>query len=465
VAVDTNGNVYVADYANHTIRKVTAAGRVTTLAGLAGSFGTNDGTGSAARFNYPAGVAVDTNGNVYVADQDNHTIRRVTPAGVVTTLAGSAGASGTNDGAGSAARFNYPAGVAVFSNGNVYVADQYNDTIRQVTPVGTNSVVTTLAGLAGSSGSADGTGSVARFNHPAGVAVDTNGKVYVADYLNDTIRQVTPVGTNWGVTTLAGLAGSLGGADGPGSAARFARPAGVAVDTNGNVYVADYLNDTIRKVAPAGTNWLVTTLAGLAGSPGSTDGTGSAARFANPSGAAVDANGDVYVADSANNTIRKGAVSVGPPVILLQPQSQTAMVGSNVVIAVAVAGTSPLGYQWILNSINISAATASAYTITNVQPSQAGSYSILVTNAFGWTLSSNALLTVNATVLLSSAGFTTNGFHFWLTGPVGVYVIQASTNLANWVPLATNSNPGGLWDYTDPSTIGVGRRFYRALLQ
>jgi streptogramin lyase len=465
VAVDTNGNVYVADYANHTIRKITPMGVVTTLAGLAGSSGTNDGTGSAARFYFPAGMAVDTNGNVYVADQDNHTIRQVTPAGVVTTLAGSGGVSGTNDGTGSAARFNYPAGVAVGTSGNVYVADQYNDTIRQATPVGTNWVVTTLAGLAGSSGSADGTGSAARFARPAGVAVDTNGNVYVADYLNDTIRRVAPVGTNWVVTTLAGLAGSLGSADGTGSATRFARPAGVATDINGNIYVADQYNDTIRKVAPVGTNWMVTTLAGLAGIYGSTDGTGSAARFSNPSGTAVDANGNVYVADSANNTIRKGALSVGPPVILLQPQSQTVAAGSNVVFAVAATGTSPLGYQWLFNGIDISTATASAYTITNAQPIQAGDYFVLISNAVGMAASSDALLTVNTNVLLSSAGFTTNGFQFVLTGPVGIYVIQVATDLVNWLPLATNSTPTGLWDYADPSAIGVGRRFYRAQLQ
>jgi sulfur carrier protein ThiS len=297
------------------------------------------------------------------------------------------------------------------------------------------------------------------------VAVDTNGNVYVADYLNDTIRRVAPVGTNWVVTTLAGLAGSLGSADGTGSATRFARPAGVATDINGNIYVADQYNDTIRKVAPVGTNWMVTTLAGLAGIYGSTDGTGSAARFSNPSGTAVDANGNVYVADSANNTIRKGALSVGPPVILLQPQSQTVAAGSNVVFAVAATGTSPLGYQWLFNGIDISTATASAYTITNAQPIQAGDYFVLISNAVGMAASSDALLTVNTNVLLSSAGFTTNGFQFVLTGPVGIYVIQVATDLVNWLPLATNSTPTGLWDYADPSAIGVGRRFYRAQLQ
>src|ERR1039458_7508417 len=186
------------------------------------------------------------------------------------TLAGLAGSSGTNDGTGSAARFYLPWGVAVDSAGNVYVADRYNSTIRKVTPVGTNWVVTTLAGLAGSQGSADGTGSTARFLEAVGVEVDSAGNVYVADTFNNTIRKVTPVGTNWVVTTLAGLAGSQGGADGTGSAARFYTPYNLAVDSAGNVYVGDGQNYTIRrgsnscplvitcstnKTVQCGTNW------------------------------------------------------------------------------------------------------------------------------------------------------------------------------------------------------------------
>jgi len=248
--------VYVADTFNHTIRKVTPGGVVTTLAGLAGSSGSADGTGSAARFYNPYGVAVDSAGNVYVADTDNCTIRKVTPGGVVTTLAGLAGNRGSADGTGSAARFYNPFGVAVDSAGTVYVADSRNHTIRKVTPGG---MVTTLAGLATSPGSADGTGSAARFYGPMGVAVDSAGNVYVADSSNYTIRKVTPGGV---VTTLAGLAGNRGSADGTGSDARFYCPWGVAVDSAGNVYVADSLNHTIRKVTPSG---VVTTLAGAAG--------------------------------------------------------------------------------------------------------------------------------------------------------------------------------------------------------
>jgi len=181
--------VFVADYFNNTIRKVSAAGVVTTLAGSPGNEGSADGTGSAARFRYPSGIAVDSTSNVYVADAGNHTIRKVTPAGVVTTLAGSAGVAGSADGTGSAARFNIPSGVAVDSVGNVYVADTGNHTIRKVTATG---VVTTIGGSAGIRGIADGTGSAALFNAPDGVAVDSADTVYVADTWNHRISKGTP---------------------------------------------------------------------------------------------------------------------------------------------------------------------------------------------------------------------------------------------------------------------------------
>jgi sugar lactone lactonase YvrE len=305
VAVDSVGNVYVADSFNETIRKVTPAGVVTTLAGLATVSGTEDGKGSAARFNSPNGVAVDGAGNVYVADSADDTVRKVTPEGVVTTLAGMVNVSGSKDGKGSAARFGSmfggPSGVAVDGVGNIYVADEANQTIRKITPAG---VVTTLAGVAGSQGTNDGPAKVARFHDPEGITVDKSGNVYVADFNNHTIRKVTPKGV---VTTLAGLAGSLGCVDGKGNAARFGGipsfgPSGVAVGTDGNIYVADIGNHAIRKVTPEG---VVTTLAGSAGGTGSTDGTGAAASFRYPGGAAVDKEGNVYVADTGNDTIRK----------------------------------------------------------------------------------------------------------------------------------------------------------------
>jgi D-alanyl-D-alanine dipeptidase len=295
VATDTGGNVYVADYFNSTIRKITPAGVVTTLAGTAGAVGSADGTGAAASFNGPCGVATDTTGNVYVADSFNNTIRKITPAGVVTTLAGTAGTVGSADGTGAAARLYYPTGVATDAIGNVYVADSKNSTIRKITPAG---VVTTLAGTAGAAGFADGVGAAASFRIPFGVATDTAGNVYVADYFNSTIRKITPAGV---VTTLAGTEGA-GFADGIGAGARFSGPTGVATDWIGYVYVADASTNTIRRITPAG---VVTTLAGTAWARGSADGTGVAARFSAPSGVATDRVGNVYVVDAGNDTIRR----------------------------------------------------------------------------------------------------------------------------------------------------------------
>ena len=313
VSVDTAGNVFVADYGNHTIRKVTSAGVVTTLAGTAGSFGSTDATGSAARFNYPRGVAVDSAGNVFVADHYNDSIRKVTSAGVVTTLAGTAGFAGSTDATGSAARFYRPSGVAVDTAGNVFVADTQNHTIRKVTSAG---VVTTLAGTAGSLGSTDGTGSAARFDNPYGVSVDTSGNVFVADAFNHNIRKVTSAGV---VTTLAGGSGISGSTDATGSAARFNYPFGVSVNTSGNIFVADRNNHTIRKVTSAG---VVTTEAGLANTSGSNNGLGPAARFNLPNGIAVDALGNFFVADFGNHTIRD-SVSSAPATITLSGLSKT----------------------------------------------------------------------------------------------------------------------------------------------
>ena len=298
VALDSAGNTYVADTVNSTIRKITPAGVVTTFAGLAGSPGSANGTGSAARFNSPVAVAIDSVGNIFVADTNNSTIRKITPAAKVTTFAGSAGLFGSADGTGSTARFNFPTGLAVDSANNIYVADTNNSTIRKITPA---RVVSTFAGLAGSIGSADGTGSAARFNLPAGVAVDRagTGNIYVGDTSNFTIRQITPAGV---VSTLAGLPLMRGGVDGTGSAARFLLPEGMAVDSAGNIYVADTDASTIRKITPGG---VVSTFAGSFAKFGSQDGTGSAARFNLPTDVGVDSSNNLYVADTNNCTIRK----------------------------------------------------------------------------------------------------------------------------------------------------------------
>jgi hypothetical protein len=318
IAMDNATNIYVTDNGNDEIRRVTPGGTnwvVTTVSGLANNPGSANGTGDSARFDLPQAVAVDNSGNIYVADTGNDTIRKLSLVGtnwVVTTLVGQPGNAASIDGTNGGARFDFPDGVAVDSATNIYVADELNNTIRKVAPVGTNWVVTTIAGRAGSSGSADGTNGAARFNGPDSVALDTSTNLYVADEFDNTIRKVTPVGTNWVVTTIAGLAGVSGAADGAGKNAQFYSPNAIAVDSADNLYVADSGNNTIRKVTPVGTNWVVTTLAGKAGYTGSADGTGSVARFYEPGALAVDSKGNVYVTDAYNETIRKGV----PPLII-----------------------------------------------------------------------------------------------------------------------------------------------------
>lgn len=282
VAVDPLGNIYVADSGNNVIRKISPTGVATTLAG-SGVAGFVDGAGASASFNAPIGVAIDSVGNVYVGDADNNAIRKISPAGVVTTYAGGS-AHGSADGTGAAAKFEHPMGVAVDTVGNVYVGDAGNNAVRKISPVGT---VTTLAG-GRATGFTNGTGMAASFDYPTSVAVDSVGNVYVGDTGNNAIRKISPSGV---VTALAG-GSAVGFADGIGTAASFNNPTGVAVDAVGNVYVGDVNNNRVRKISPTG---VVTTLA-------STD---DAALHGGPTGVAVDTKGSVYVADSGNNKILK----------------------------------------------------------------------------------------------------------------------------------------------------------------
>lgn len=286
VATDSYGNVYVADSTNHRIRKITPTGVVTTLAGSTQGFA--DGPGPGAQFYFPDSIAVNAAGDVFVADTNNNKIRKITSAGVVSTFAGAT--MGYADGTGTAARFNLPVGITIDTNGNLFVSDTFNNRIRKITPAG---VVTTYAGS--TAGFADGNSDVAHFNRPRGIAIDTNGNLYISDSQNYKIRKITSAGV---VSTFAGS--TNGNTDGIGTAAQFSNPLGVAVDANGNVYVADMSTQKIRIITPDGT---VSTYAGSYS--GYADGPLLLARFFNPTGVAVDLNGNVYVADESNDKIRK----------------------------------------------------------------------------------------------------------------------------------------------------------------
>jgi len=297
VAIDKAGNLYVADSSNHCIRKVSPQGDVSTFAGTHHR-GFADGPGNQAQFSAPAGIAVDTAGNLYVADTGNHRIRKISPSGEVSTLAGSGETAGFADGAGHQARFHGPVGIAVDAEGNLYVADAGNHRIRQVSPLGE---VSTFAGS--KEGFVDCFKTLAQFNNPSAVALDAAGNLYVTDTWNSRIRKVSPKGD---VSTVAG--DSYGGLrDGPKNRAQFGGLSGIALDAAGNLYVADTGNHRIRKVSPKGD---VSTLAGSGATGmdeggGFADGPGNRAQFKRPAGMALDAAGNLYVADIDNHCIRK----------------------------------------------------------------------------------------------------------------------------------------------------------------
>lgn len=303
-AVDVAGNIYVTN-GDHTILKITPLGVATVFAGKSGVSGSDNGIGSAARFLNPEGIAVDAaTGTIYVADSGNHTIRQITPLGAVTTFAGSPGVSGAANGTGAAARFANPKGLAVDGVGNVWVADWGNSIIRKITP---GAVVTTLAGSAGNAGFSDGPGNTARFKDPWGIAVDSNGQVFVADSGNQVIRKITPTGE---VSTLAGVPLTEGSQDSQGQGcAQFSFPKGVAVDSNGDVFVADTNNSIIRKVNSAG---VVTTLGGKPVTPGDADGVGITARFNNPGGITLNGANQLLVTDGGS-TLRIGTPAQQAP--------------------------------------------------------------------------------------------------------------------------------------------------------
>lgn len=300
IVFDSFGNIFVMDGGNSTIRKITPSGVVTTFAGTPGQRGSADGVGASASFEDGRALAIDRHGNLFVTEPSSNTVRKITPDGVVSTFAGSAGQSGSADGVGAEARFNFPYGVAVDALDNVIVSDMYNGTIRKITP---NGVVTTIAGTAGMSSINDGIGADARFHFPAALAVDKSGNIYVTEWDARVIRKITPAGH---VTTVAGTLMHDGSVDGNASSAQFSYLNGLTVDKNGNIFVVDFGNQTIRKITAAG---MVSTIAGMARQSGSTDGQGLASKFNQPAYIAIDNNDNLFVSEIWNHTIRKLTIS------------------------------------------------------------------------------------------------------------------------------------------------------------
>ncbi len=285
LAFDAAGSCYVADGFNNCIRKISPSGEVSTFVG--GSVGSSDGQGSQAQFNAPHNIAFDSQGNLFVTDTENNSIRKVTPGGVVSTIAG--GTMGFVDGSGTSARFTFPSGIAIDKKENIFVSDIQNHAIRMIAPTGE---VSTFAG--GSQGDTDGVGGQAQFNTPGGLAFDGQGNLFVADVGNNRIREIT---ADRVVTTFAGS--TKGFTNGTTKEAKFASPTDIAFDSAGRVLVADTANNCVRRVGLDGS---VTTLAG--GSYGKIDGLGSLAKFCYPENLAFDSSGCLYVSDTENSLIR-----------------------------------------------------------------------------------------------------------------------------------------------------------------
>ncbi|MFM9090224.1 MAG: putative Ig domain-containing protein, partial [Verrucomicrobiota bacterium] len=417
VVADSAGNLYVADTTNHAVRKVVVStGAVTTVAGLLGTSGTANGAGTVARFNLPQGLALDAGANkLYVADTFNHTIRVIdlapaTP--VVTTLAGGAGTTGSTNATGTAARFNYPYGLAL-SGGNLYVADSSNQSIRKI--VVASGVVTTLAGPDGTGSNVPGTqGFVdsatpasARFFNPIGLAAD-NANLYVADKSNNRIRKV--VLATGEVSTLAGAA-TAGAADGTGVLATFNGPEGLAIDSNGSgpgttLLVADTLNHTLRRVVIA--TGAVTTLAGTAGSGSFADGLGTAARFTRPTGIALDSASNLYVADNATQLIRRGTVATAPAIT--SANNATFALGSSGSFTFTATGTPAPTFSVSAGTLPLGLSLSSAGVLSGVPASAVGSpfsFTVQASNGVAPAATQVFTLTVNQPPVITSAATTT----------------------------------------------------------
>lgn len=386
LAIDTQGNLYVADTGNFTIRKVSASGVVTTIAGSAGIKGSSDGRGASALFSSPTGIAVDATGNLYVTDTGNNTIRKIDTTGQSSTIAGTPGVTGAVDNSGSAASFNGPTGIAVDSSGNLYVADCGNDTVRKISSA---AAVTTLAGLAGQSGDIDAFGIGARFNDPTGVALDATGNIYVNDDGNTALRQITPTGST---STLASLPGGIHALGTNSSSFN-----GVAVDASGNVYVnVGPFDISTGDIGGKETSDLL-----LVGSSGSTSilqqwidvnpgvGAGTSTSL---TGLARDGAGNLYIL--VNGVLEKSSSASGPT-ITSQPQNQSAVAGQSATFSVTANGNPAPAYQWQFNGTAISGATGSTFTLSDVSPAQAGSYSVTVYTPYTSVTSNVANLAVS----------------------------------------------------------------------
>ncbi len=305
VAKDNTGNVYITDRQNNRIRKVSSTGIITTVAGTgAAGFGGDGTAATLATMNQPYGITVDNSGNIYFSDGENHRVRKINTAGIITTIAGTgATTSGGDGGQATDAQVGWPAGIAIDNSGNIYITESENHCVRKVSPSG---IITTIAGtgMAGYSGN-NGPAIAAKLDQPHGIALDATGNIYVVENNNDCVRKIDVSGT---ITTFAGGSNGYSGDNGPASAAKFRKPIGIAINSTGYIYIADVSNHCVREIDPSG---IIHTVAGT-GTLGfyGDGGNATAAKLSNPTGVAIDAYNNVYIADWGNDRVRTFRSSV-----------------------------------------------------------------------------------------------------------------------------------------------------------
>lgn len=423
VAVDLSGNVYIADFANQRIRKVTAAtGTITTIAGT-GSYGYG-GDGSAATtalFSYPTGIAVDSSGNVYIVDQGNVRIRKVTAAtGIISTIAGT-GTSGYNgDGiAATTAQLFYPNGIALDAAGNIYIADEDNQRIRKVTV--SSGLISTIAGTGTPGYNGDGiAATAAKISYPTGVALDSTGNIYIVDKNNNSIRKVT-VATGM-ISTIAGSAATYG-YNGDGIVATSAllwNPYGVAVDSNGNVLIVDQYNNRVRKVTIA--TGLISTIAGTSGGAGyNGDGIpATSAQLYNPYDVDVDGGGNVFIADFTSNRIRKITPPYGDLVstlLLVSPHQSATGQTVSVVLNVSCTGTGAVNN--VVPTIQVVSGVPLVSLASGPTPASVSSLAAGTGITFTWTYNTSTVFIGPASFTASATGTDAASGNFRFTSVVG----------------------------------------------
>ena len=403
LAMDKNGNIYVADASHHRIRKITRSGVITTIAGTgsgAGGFTGDGGPATATKLNSPACIALDTFGNVYISDMGNHRIRKIDTSGIISTIAGTGTPVFSGDGGpATAAQIGYPFGLAFDAAGNLFVAASYNNRIRKITPSG---IISTVAGTGAASYSGDGgPATSATFNQPINVAIDASGNLLIADYLNNRIRRVTPSGI---ISTIVGTGVSgFSGDGGPATAAKIWNAFGIAFDIYGNMYLSDAGNNRIRKVDASG---VITSIAGTGTSGYAGDGgAATAARFNVPFGICIDSSINIYIADRGNDRVRK--ISSGLP-------SAGAIAGATELCAGTTATLIDVAAGGTWSASNVLIASVSSTGFITAISAGIDTISYTVTNSCGSSVATipvivhalpNPVITLSGTDTLSTSSF------------------------------------------------------------